>query len=317
MRTRVLLVALLAAGCGSFPNPSDDYACERDRDCPDGRVCRSGWCVVGGGGCDQQSCDDFEDCTIDSCQAGQCVHESMEDGTPCGGEGTCVAAATCHSGTCQGEPAAEGAPCDDGFFCTEADACDGSGGCVGVDRHCESSDACSTGQCNEEIDACEQVAVDDYSTCSDGDLCTRNDVCVAGSCGGGAACGCDSSCGTCDGGCCEVDYVGTDCGGEGCPTDCAVQGCSCYYGCAGSLCGGECQADCSVLCSAGARCDLTCSADSLCDLDCTGADQCRLDCTDNAHCLVTCGGDGCNRGACPDGWTECGGGVYACNRPCP
>lgn len=316
------LLALLvaAAGCGSFPNPSDDYACQRDRDCPDGRVCRSGWCVVGGRACDALSCDDFEDCTVDSCTGGECRHEPMADGTPCGGAGSCVSAALCESGACLGEPEPAGQPCDDGFYCTEADACDGAGACMGHSRDCGSGsgDACTVGVCNEDIDACDQEIAEDYTSCNDGDVCTANDVCESGSCGGGAACECDASCSTCATGCCDVNYVGDDCGGEGCSTDCTVDGCSCYYGCAGSRCRGECQSDCTVLCSAGSDCDLGCALDAQCNLNCTGADQCRIDCGDSAHCLVDCGGlSSCERGDCSGGWTDCGGDLYVCNRPCP
>jgi hypothetical protein len=311
-----ILFGPIAGACGSFPHPSDDYACERDRDCADGRVCRSGWCVLGGRACDALGCDDFEECTEDSCQAGDCVHTPLEDGTSCGGEGTCVAAATCQAGSCQGEPQPEGQPCDDGFFCTELDACDGSGGCVGLERHCDSDGECSAGQCNEDVDACEKVPAEDYTSCSDGEVCTRNDVCQAGSCTGGAACSCDSSCDTCDGGCCDVNYLG-DCGESGCSIDCGVDGCDCRYNCAGPTCRGTCESDCAVLCTAGSDCDLACAGDALCSLACSTADQCAIDCNDNAHCAVDCAGVNCNRGACPTGWIDCGGDVWACNRPCP
>jgi len=316
----LLVLAIAAAGCGSFPTPSDDYACERDRDCPTGRVCRSNWCVVGGRVCDALSCDDFEDCTTDSCAAGQCRNEPLDDGTPCGGAGSCVSAAVCQAGTCQGDPEPSGQPCDDGFFCTEEDECDGSGGCMGLSRQCASSaDACTVGSCNEDIDACEDVPAEDYSTCNDNDVCTANDVCESGTCAGGAACDCDPSCSTCAGGCCDVNYgLGDECDGGGCPTDCKTADCACYYGCAATDCRGECQSDCTVLCSAAASCDLTCSSDSQCNLRCTGANQCQIDCTGSAHCLVDCGGlDNCNRGECADGWLDCGNDLYVCNRPCP
>lgn len=317
----VLLALLVAAGCGSFPNPSNDYACERDRDCAPGRICRSGWCVLGGRPCDIVSCDDFEDCTVDSCSGGECQHEPLEDGTPCGGAGSCVSAALCQSGACQGEPEPFGQPCDDSFYCTEDDQCDGAGACMGRARSCESGAACLVGLCDEELDACVTDPAEDYSTCDDGDVCTANDVCEEGSCSGGEACDCDSSCSTCNNGCCEVSYIGAECDGGGCPTDCKTPDCACYYGCAGSTCRGECQSDCTVLCSSLASCDLVCSSDSLCNLRCrggTGADQCQIDCTDSAHCLVDCGGiANCNRGACDGGWTDCGGDVHVCNRPCP
>lgn len=313
-----LALLLGGAACGSFPHPSDDYECKRDRDCPDGRICRSNWCVTGGRACDALSCDDFEDCTVDSCMGGECRHEPMDDGTPCGGAGSCVSAAVCAGGACLGEPEPPGQPCDDGFYCTERDACDGSGGCVGEERPCEGADACTVGTCNEDIDACVQEDAEDYTSCSDGEDCTANDVCEAGVCGGGAACECDSSCDTCAGGCCDVNYIAEVCGDEGCPTDCTTPDCACYYGCATSKCRGECTSDCTVLCSAGAECELECSSDSQCNLRCTGANDCRVDCTDNAHCLLDCGGiSSCDQGNCDSGWTDCGGDIHVCNRPCP
>lgn len=38
---------LVLAGC--FPKPSQELACVETKDCKDGRVCESGFCVVGGG----------------------------------------------------------------------------------------------------------------------------------------------------------------------------------------------------------------------------------------------------------------------------
>lgn len=314
---RAFLVALIAAGCGSFPHPSEDYECERDRDCPQGRICRSGWCVLGGRPCDALSCDDLEDCTVDSCSGGDCVNEPMEDGTPCGGAGTCVTAATCSAGECLGSPEPEGQPCDDGFFCTDGEECDGSGGCVGVSRFCASESQCTVGSCNEDSKSCEQIAAEDYSTCTDGDPCTANDVCESGQCDGGQHCTCDDSCQTCDGGCCEVTYL-EFCSDGGCPLDCAVADCACYYNCAGPSCRGTCDEDCSVLCSAGSDCQLACAGDAQCQMDCTGADQCQFDCEDTAHCMVNCGGSlNCSQGTCASGWDACGGGLFVCNRPCP
>ena len=317
---RILALLLAAAACGSFPHPSEEYACERDRDCAGGRICRSGWCVTGGRPCDIINCDDLEDCTVDSCQGGECRNEPMADGTPCGGAGSCVSAAVCQAGTCLGEPEAPGTPCDDTFYCTEADTCDGSGGCVGSPRDCGSSaDACSVGTCNEEADSCEDVVAEDYTSCSDNEVCTANDVCHGGSCSGAPACECDSSCETCNGGCCDVNYIGSDCGGGGCRTDCTTADCACYYGCATSRCEGDCTSDCTVLCSASSECDLACAGDSQCNLRCTGANRCRIDCSESAHCLIDCGGlgDACEPGDCADGWSDCGGGVSVCNRPCP
>jgi hypothetical protein len=316
--TRAILIALVAAGCGSFPHPSEDYECERDRDCADGRICRSGWCVLGGRPCDVLECDDFEDCTVDSCAGGECVNEPMEDGTPCGGAGTCVEEATCSAGECLGAPEPQGQPCDDGFFCTEFEVCDGAGACVGTERPCGSDATCSVGSCNEDIDSCEQVAAEDYTPCSDGSICTDNDVCHGGACAGGASCDCSSDCASCEGGgCCRVSYL-AECAEGGCSLDCAEEDCTCYFACAGPSCRGTCQEDCDVTCSATSDCALTCASDSQCQMECAGADQCQIECTESAHCLVDCGGiDNCNRGECSGGWTSCPGDVYVCDRPCP
>ena len=73
-----------------------------------------------------------------------------------------------------------------------------------------------------------------------------------------------------------------------------------------------------MVCGAAASCDIRCSGDSQCQMNCLGATDCKMDCTDDAHCLVDCGGiNGCDQGNCDSGWTDCGGDVYVCNRPCP
>ncbi len=47
MRWLVVLSALV--GC-DFPTPSQDYACRTTSDCETGRVCETGYCVIGSGG---------------------------------------------------------------------------------------------------------------------------------------------------------------------------------------------------------------------------------------------------------------------------
>jgi lectin-like protein len=46
---RWLLVVTALVGC-DFPTPSQDYACRTSADCETGRVCETGYCVIGSGG---------------------------------------------------------------------------------------------------------------------------------------------------------------------------------------------------------------------------------------------------------------------------
>jgi hypothetical protein len=122
------------------------------------------------------SCDDKNDCTIDSCDplTFQCVNapvpdgQSCEDGNTCtindlckgglcysGPNKTCTAADQCHAagvcspntGECTNPNAANGKACDDGLKCTTADQCSG-GVCQGT-PFCPSFATCDpdTGFC--------------------------------------------------------------------------------------------------------------------------------------------------------------------------
>ena len=48
----VSTAALAALGACDFPAPSQSYACETTADCEGGRVCTSGYCVIGSNGVD-------------------------------------------------------------------------------------------------------------------------------------------------------------------------------------------------------------------------------------------------------------------------
>jgi hypothetical protein len=126
------------------------------------------------------SCDDKNDCTIDSCDPNtfQCVHtvvadgQSCEDGSPCtihdvcqgglcysGPNKTCGASDQCHeagvcsprTGECSNPNSANGKSCDDGLKCTTADQCS-SGVCQGT-PFCPSFAACdpTTGICDGSV----------------------------------------------------------------------------------------------------------------------------------------------------------------------
>ncbi|MFG0244321.1 MAG: MYXO-CTERM sorting domain-containing protein, partial [Phycisphaerales bacterium JB054] len=159
----------------------------------------------------EADCDDEDECTVDSCEAGQCANPPAPAGSPCAG------------GMCDGEPepscvaCLDHTDCDDALECT-LDEC--------VDAECQSTAAargtpCESGFCNGDVSAprclpclsnadCDEVA----PFCTGAGLCVEcrgprdcptNEcasatTCVEGACGyaplpRGSACGV----GVCDG----------------------------------------------------------------------------------------------------------------------
>jgi len=97
-------------GSGLWPdwqrNPL--ISCSSDVDCGEGELCdsESGLCFVPEcGALNLPVCDDFSDCTVDTCIGYQCNFDAA---------------------------AAAGLICDDGDSCTENDVCNGSGVCKGI-----------------------------------------------------------------------------------------------------------------------------------------------------------------------------------------
>jgi len=125
-------------------------------------------------GCAEKDCDDGDECTVDSCSMGECVHDPV---------------ANCPPDPCLDKD------CDDGDACT-VDSCS-VGECVHdpvancppdpcLDKDCEDGDectvdSCSMGECvhdplaNCPLDPCVEM------NCDDGDPCTA-DLCQDGVC---------------------------------------------------------------------------------------------------------------------------------------
>ncbi len=118
MRARWLLplLALAAASCPDFGLDSRRFACANQADCGPGWMCIGGFCeptpdAAGGEICDnavdddgdlladcrdpdcgEASCDDQNECTIDSCELdGRCARTNVIDDTPCGTGCGCLA----------------------------------------------------------------------------------------------------------------------------------------------------------------------------------------------------------------------------------
>ena len=136
--------------------------------CSDGNLCTiDDYCYAGGTGClgRPRQCDDFDPCTVDSCQAA----------LGCQTVPLCAAGETCHEGVCfPQDGCADASECDDGQICTTdlciagscvhhfycadhsactQDSCDAAGNCTNdpvplVGSSCSGENACKTYECS-------------------------------------------------------------------------------------------------------------------------------------------------------------------------
>ncbi len=128
------------------------------------------------------ACDDDNDCTADTCEAGTCMNTATPD-EPCS-FGECTGA-DCETNLCDGEPTCneagecvqEAVNCDDNDPCTD-DVCDpASGACSHVPVDCSNLNSeCGTYACNPTDGACVATFAD--TACDDGNPCTT-DTCDA------------------------------------------------------------------------------------------------------------------------------------------
>ena len=161
------------------PVPSMEACDGYDNDC-DGAV-------------DEETCDDHDDCTKDSCEGmAGCLHLPI-DGGECGG--ICIAGGVCVEGECVGQsvmncddgnPCTEDfcdpeagcvsepgtGPCDDGDPCTAADHCEG-GVCVGILQ-----DPCDPDPCNGAGECTAGASEDEVKPCGDCGTSLRTRVCT-------------------------------------------------------------------------------------------------------------------------------------------
>jgi hypothetical protein len=120
-------------------------------------------------------CDDGNPCTVDSCDAGTCVHSNASTGTPCddadlcNGSETCNGSGTCMSGSpltcddgnlctddfcdpvqgCANPNSSPGTPCDDADLCNGSETCDGAGTCqLGTPPNCDDGNPCTADSCD-------------------------------------------------------------------------------------------------------------------------------------------------------------------------
>ena len=157
------------------------------------------------------SCDDFNFCTIDSCdtKTGTCRHGplSCDDGNPCTQDSCTPLSAG--RGLCNHINLSPGATCSDGNPCTQNDSCQTVSGlstCVGTAQPagaaCDDGNSCTTSDTCDQAGQCAGAPSSLGSSCDDQSLCTSNDTCVTAP-GGPICMGAAKACG--DGNLCTQD----------------------------------------------------------------------------------------------------------------
>lgn len=116
----------------------EEMKCTDNPSCNDGNACTTDVCDVAKGTCTltptTDACaGDGDDCTLDQCQAGQCMHTFDSLACDCATDAHCnddnpCTDDHCNAGTC--ENTANTATCNDGDACTLGDVC-GAGVCGG------------------------------------------------------------------------------------------------------------------------------------------------------------------------------------------
>ncbi len=231
-------------GICSNPARPDGTYCDDQNACTRADFCQSGECI----GSEPVVCSEATACLkagVCDEATGRCDVEPKPDGTPCDDGVWCTEDEACSGGLCDGGvardcsesvtdpqcqapycneaertcmavPANEGQICNDGQFCTTGERCR-TGVCGSGDpRDCQSAvqeGQCQEPNCDEALDRCEAVSINEGLECDDENDNTANDVCDDGVClGQGCLCsGVHACCDGClpinSGGACEDDGI--------------------------------------------------------------------------------------------------------------
>ena len=185
------------AGVCQEQHADEGGPCEDRNPCTQEDQCVLGVCVPG-----PLSCDDRNDCTVDSCGVDGCENEIVNDGTECESPIGCGTTAECVDGhcvpefevncddwnsctvdtcvgiECQHRRRAVGDACDDDDGCTVDETCGADGECAGGrPMDCEDGDPCTIGVCDDFLEMCRQDLAPAGTPCNDGDACTLRDAC--------------------------------------------------------------------------------------------------------------------------------------------
>jgi len=184
----------------------EGLACDDDDRCTQQDRCTATGLCTGS----PVGCDDGNPCTEDACDpASGCTHAPLDEGSPCDDGNRCTLSDSCSRGRCLPGIAkvcpADDNPCtvevcaastgdcvsvpvsgtcDDGNPCTLGDQCV-DGQCVGGGQtlSCDDGNPCTRDSCDPAT-GCQNLPLDDGTTCDDGSACTVNDACIGGTCTG-------------------------------------------------------------------------------------------------------------------------------------
>lgn len=160
--------------------------CSSDTECADSNPCTQDKCFNPGTAdayCDNSSvadgtlCDDGKFCTTDDkCTAGVCggIARDCSDGIDCTSD-------SCDDSNDRCKNTPNDSYCSDGLYCNGAEYCHSSLGCqAGTPVDCDDNNECTSDSCNEDINSCENISVEDNTSCTNG-------VCCSGECKTGAS----------------------------------------------------------------------------------------------------------------------------------
>ncbi len=199
-------------GCvaGTPLSCDDGVFCNGEEICTEGSGCQAGPPVV---------CDDGVECTADFCDpdTDSCTirprNLRCSDGLYCNGRETCdpirgclpalepvlceddvtCTVDSCNEITDRCDHVPTNSLCSDGQFCNGEEICDSRRDCQPAQAPIDCSGLstqCSAGVCDELLDSCAAVAVNEASPCDDGIFCTGSSECSAGTCvATGGTCG--------------------------------------------------------------------------------------------------------------------------------
>jgi hypothetical protein len=290
-------------------------------ECDDGDPCTLPGVCTALGVCDTQAldCNDYNDCTTDKCEGGDCLSTSDQTATSCvypdsgpDNQDLCIPVGLCSGGVC--EPGTDICECHNDEDCLAQDdnLCDGITKCESglgglffckeqpdSDVNCDPGNdtACLVNTCLPDVGECEMVKKDNGAFCTDSNVCTTVDSCLDGVCTGGAQLSCD------DGNVCTVDSCEPS---IGCSSSPAQENTSCSDNDNCTL-NDKCNA--VGICQAGPPKEPPCSDGDLCTADgctldglscvfneiegcCVGAEDCNPDnneiCYNNFCCSSVC-----------------------------
>ncbi len=292
--------------------------CFINSDCNQGFECVDGNCVVKDTSsvdenvCELLNCDDYNPCTIDSCnETIGCVNSFVKDKTSCGynqecHQGRCVQIISCSSND----------DCDDGIECT-IDKCNDFNHCVHTSNNSLCSDGvdCTVDECTQS--GCIHTPTDIF--CNDGVDCTE-DICTLTGCEfypNDFLCddGVNSTMDYCTSKGCvheEVDY-------EVCETDADCTSGVCFFGiCVDCVSNDDCDNDFVCI---NYECVDQSSVDCVSDDDCGEGLVCiNNECVNGSECVSN---DDCVVGVCSDGVCvdcvsddDCGEGLVCIDNEC-